>query len=495
MGGAALVLPLILCSPSWGQGSSPATERLLERNRMFEPRIVQVSPSVYVSVGHQVSTGALIVGDDGVVVIDPGLVPGVGEQVREVYRQVADKPVKAIIYTHGHPDHTLAASAFHAEGVQVWARANFGSEPRLVRRNGYLGGVRSANTQGFDLPAEQRIGVGIGIPPAVRPAMGGALMADGMEAANRPVRPRAIAPTHTFDGDSRWLELAGLSLKLAKAPGETDDQLYIWFPAERVLFAGDNFYQSWPNTYPLRGTARRSVRDWIQSLGAMIQEGPEVVVPGHTAPMTDATTVLTNYRDALQWVLERTVQGARAGLTPDALIDYTKLPSRLADLDYLQDYYGSRGGTVRDIYAQDLGWFDGNALNLHRESPKRQAQRLSRLAGGLEALAAKAKAALESGDFLGAAQLADAWSRLAPDDPEPWSVLADALSAVAERTLNAPARNYTFSTANRARERADRLQDRDSLDARTALEQDAGRTTTDRTEERNVHESASGRQP
>ncbi len=148
------------------------------------------------------------------------------------------------------------------------------------------------------------------------------------------------------------------------------------------------------------------------------------------------------------------MEGARAGLTPDELIAYTQLPEHLAKLDYLQDYYGSRWGTVREIYAQDIGWFDGNALNLHRESPGKEAERLAQLLGGLDRLAAKAKTALDSGDFLGAARLADAWTRLAPDDPEPWAIMADALAAIAERTFNAPARNYTFSIANQAREKA-----------------------------------------
>ena len=201
------------------------------------------------------------------------------------------------------------------------------------------------------------------------------------------------------------------------------------------------------------------MRDWINSLTAMIDEQPETVVPGHTAPMQDATTVLTNYRDAMQWVLDRTVEGARAHLTPDELIEYTQLPDHLVDLDYLQDYYGSRWGTVRDIYAQDLGWFDGNVLNLHRESPQIQAQRLAALLGGVDALAAKARQAFANGDHLGAAQLSDAWSRLAPDNPEPWSILADALSVIGEQTFNAPARNYTLSSANRARKMAESVAD------------------------------------
>ncbi len=452
-----LLLTIGLGTRSWAQLPSEATQRLLERNQMFEPHLVEVADNVYSAVGYQVSTSAMIVGDDGVIIIDPGITAPLTRKVREAYREISNKPVRAIIYTHSHPDHTNGASVYYTGGVEVWARSNFGSEMKLVQQNGYAGGVRPSNTQGFDLPLEQRIGIGIGIPPQSRPALGNTMMADGAIGSREQSRPGTIPPTHSFDGDRQALKIAGVYLQLVKAPGETDDHLYVWYPKKRVLFAGDNFYQSWPNTYPLRGTARRSVRNWILSLNSMIQQRPETVVPGHTAPMQDATKVLTNYRDALQWVLDRTIEGARAKMTPDELMEFTKPPSHLAGLDYLQDYYGSRWGTVRDIYAQDLGWFDGNVLNLHRESPLEQAQRQADLLGGIESLATKARAALDADDFLGAAQLADPWSRLQPDNPEPWSIMADSLSAIAERTFNVPARNYTFSTANRARKTAESL--------------------------------------
>jgi alkyl sulfatase BDS1-like metallo-beta-lactamase superfamily hydrolase len=450
---------LSLCAQSLAQEPSEETQRLLERNQMFEPQIIQVADNVYAALGYQVSTSAMIVGDDGIIIVDPGIVTSSTQNVHDLFREITSKPVKAIIYTHGHADHTNGANVYYEAGVQVWARSNYGSESDLVLQNGYAGGVRPSNTQGFDLPFEQRIGIGVGIPPRNRPNLGTTLMADGNDAADTGNETSAqlmlIEPTHTFASDRFVLNVAGVELELVKAPGETADQLYVWYPEKGVLFAGDNFYQSWPNTYPLRGTARRSIRDWISSINSMVEEQPACVVPGHTGPMSNATTVLTNYRDALQWVLDRTIEGARNKLSPDELVEYTQLPAHLADLDYLQDYYGSRWGTVRDIYAQDLGWFDGNVLNLHRESPVEQAQRITDLLGGIEALAAKTREALLAGDYLGAAQLSDAWTTLEADNPEAWSILADALSVIAERTFNAPARNYTFSSANSARRMAE----------------------------------------
>ena len=437
--------------------ASAATQRLEERNRMFEPDIIEVADSVYTAIGYQVSTNSLIVGDDGVIIIDPGQMVPAAQRVRAEFEKISGKPVKAIIYTHGHGDHTNGARAFFEEGagIEVWARSNYGAELARNRETGLTAGVRPSNTQGFDLQPEQKIGVGVAIPPDRRPA--GNMMQDGprRQPGGGGGGGGPVVPTHTFSEERRRLQIAGIALELVAAPGETDDQLYVWLPEQKVVFAGDNFYQSWPNTYPLRGTARRSTRDWISSLDKMVSEGPEHVVGGHTRPMLgNAVEVLTNYRDALRWVHTKTLEGAAKYLTPDELIEYAALPEPLAKLDYLADYYGSVGGTIRDIYAQDLGWFDGNPLNLHRESPQRQSERMAELVGGVEALAGKARAAMTEGDPLGAAQLAQHVIRLRPDDLETKLLMADALAIVGERTFNAPARNYTLSYSNRLRRQA-----------------------------------------
>ena len=433
--------------------SSDATLRLLERNRMFEPDIIQVAENVYTAIGYQVSANSMIIGDDGVIIVDPGQQVDGGRQVRAEFENITDLPVRALIYTHGHGDHFNASPAFFEDdsGIEVWARANFGSEGARVRAAGLGGGARPSNTQGFDLPPEQRIGIGVAIPPE-RPV--GNLMSDGVNPQGRqPARP--IQPTHTFSEDRISLEIAGVQLELVAAPGETADQLYVWLPEQRVVFAGDNFYQSWPNTYPLRGTARRSIRDWIRSIHSMIGEDPLHVVGGHTTPMLgNAVEVLTNYRDAMQWVVDRTIEGAKQYMTPDELVQYAALPEHLAELDYLADYYGSVWGSVRDIYAQDLGWFDGDPLNLHRESPLQQSQRMADLVGGAEVLMTKAREAMDSDDPLGAAQLAQHVIRLRPEDPEPKLLMADALAVIGERTFNGPARNYTLSSSNRYRRQA-----------------------------------------
>ena len=53
-------------------------------------------------------------------------------------------------------------------------------------------------------------------------------------------------PTKTFS-QKMSISLAGLDLEMIHAPGETDDQIIVWYPQKKVLFPADNIYKAFPN--------------------------------------------------------------------------------------------------------------------------------------------------------------------------------------------------------------------------------------------------------
>ena len=55
-----------------------------------------------------------------------------------------------------------------------------------------------------------------------------------------------VTPTITFS-KRLSLELAGVDLEMIHAPGETDDQIIVWYPQKKVLFPADNIYKAFPN--------------------------------------------------------------------------------------------------------------------------------------------------------------------------------------------------------------------------------------------------------
>lgn len=419
---------------------SDATRQLKSRNAEFDRDIIRVSDSVYTAVGYGVSPVSMIVGSQGIIIVDTGIDVASSSEIREDFRRLVDKPVKAIIFTHGHGDHTLGASAFvDTPDVQIWARKGYGHEQRTLEQAGIViqkrRGVRQA---GFALSPVQRINNGIA--QAYWPKRKGGVFAGD----------HRITPTRLVEGQREDLSIAGIDLQLVASTGETYDHLYVWFPKERVAFSGDNFYKSWPNLYAIRGTPYRDVRQWAEAIDRILLERPVAVVGGHTRPVIGEAAVnetLTNYSEAIRFLFDKTVEGINKGMTPNQLVEYVVLPDKYQDLDYLQPYYGNPEWAVRAIFGGYLGWFDGNATNLFPLSDKAEAERMVEVAGGSDALLELIDTAIKEDDHQWAAQLCDYMLTLEPDNKTALLSKAAALTALADEILTATARNYYLSSA------------------------------------------------
>lgn len=203
--------------------------------------IAQVSDSVYCASGYSPANIAMIVGTDGVIIVDTGMFEAHAETVLVEFRKITDLPIKGIVLTHGHGDHTGGTPVFFKEGKErpeVFARSPFNSEGNMFQQGGLtINRIRGARQGGFRLPPEKRINNRIATavyPPKDRnPFMGG-----------------PVAPSDTFRDGREKISVAGVDLELVAATGETLDQLYVWFPEERAVYTGDNFYQSCPTATP-----------------------------------------------------------------------------------------------------------------------------------------------------------------------------------------------------------------------------------------------------
>ena len=221
-----------------------------------------------------------------------------------------------------------------------------------------------------------------------------------------------LVPTHTFTGKTSFV-VGGVEFQLVEAHGETHDHLFVWLPGKEALLCADLYYHSFPNLYSIRGSSPRPIRDWIRSLDAIRRLEPAFLLPSHTKPLKGKALIskqLTDYRDGIQWVYVATIRGANAGTSLDVLAEEIALPPHLNGQEALTELYGQIDWSVRAVYTNELGWFDGVAEALYRLPVQEQARRIVETMGGVEVVLRKVEEALREGGREGGQEAEVRWA-------------------------------------------------------------------------------------
>lgn len=428
---------------------SAQTRQLIERNNEFRKEVIQIGPNVYTASGYDASNITMIVGDDGVVLIDAGKFPHNSEVVYSEFRKITDKPITGIIFTHGHGDHTQGIPAFLKDNTpQIWAAESFGRENDFPTTAGFVN-PRGHRQNGMTLAPEVRINNGVA--PVVYPGgefVGGDQQAAQAKAQYIPFDKSVI--TNFVSQVRQQVTISGITLELVRTYGETNDHLLIWYPEQKIIFPGDQFYKSFPNLYAIRGTEYRDVLKWVDALDTILEYPAEAMAQGHTRPIVGRDNVrqaVANKRDAVRFVFDKTIEGMNMGMTPDELVEYVVLPEHLASDPNLVQYYGRVEWAVRNIFSGYLGWFDGNPTSLRPLPVNEEAQRFADLAGGITKVEAAARNAIDQGNFQWAAELSDRLIALEPTSREFKELKAEALNGLANNIETATGRNFYNTVA------------------------------------------------
>jgi glyoxylase-like metal-dependent hydrolase (beta-lactamase superfamily II) len=330
---------------------------------------------------------------EGLLLIDTGGL-FTAQGAHDELRKVTDAPVHTAIYTHGHVDHVMGASLLDAATTVVAherVNARFDRYARTAGWNAIING-RQFGTADLRWPTEFR------------------------------------RPDRTFH-DALDLEVGDVRAEVRHARGETDDHLYVWLPDRGVLFCGDFFTWSLPNAGNPQKAQRYPV-EWAAALRAMAELGPELVVPGHGPPLFGAGTaarVLGETAEALEALIEQTVERMNAGADLDEVLHAVHLPRTLAARPYLRSAYDDEQFVVRAIWRTFGGWWDADPASLKPAPAADVAREVARLTGGAGALADRARELLAAGEL----ELATHLARLAELAGDPGAT-ADVYAARAE---------------------------------------------------------------
>ncbi|MCI9106534.1 MAG: alkyl/aryl-sulfatase [Lachnospiraceae bacterium] len=405
----------------------------------YQKTLTKVNDHIYHFLGYGHSNAIAIIGDTSVILIDTLDSPGYAADMKTELARLTDKPVRTIIYTHGHPDHRGGAGIFRDTVEEILA---FAPKPMLKhydRLNDVLN-QRGAFQFGYELTDEEAISQGIGIREGKTVGKGGF---------------DTLAPTTLYREKEVERVIDGVRLKMVSAVGETDDQIFIWLEEDKVICTGDNYYGCWPNLYAIRGTQYRDIAAWVEALDEILSYEAEALLPGHTRPLIGKALVqeqIKTFRDAIEYVLLETLECMNKGMTISETVEQVKLPEKYQNKEYLGEYYGTVEWSVKSIYCGYVGWFDGEASALMPVSDKEYRTVLRELIGQ-ERLIEKIQSCIVQEEYQMALQLLELTESKKITDNEGKDFCREwkkqALLGRAKQMTSANARHYLIASAKK----------------------------------------------
>ena len=222
------------------------------------------------------------------VVVDSGGSPKTAENAIALIRGFTRKPVSVLINTHWHGDHNLGNAVFRREfpGIRVVAHRNThrdisGKPMDYVKRYPKMLGEYVAGLEGM-LAANTDNGKPDGKPldPARRARVAQGLI-DAREMEAEFARAEVAPPDLLFDSEVVLLRGDRTIHVQYLGKGNTEGDVVVWLPAERILASGDLVVAPIPygfGSFP---------QQWIATLDRLAAFDFAQLVPGHGDVMTD----------------------------------------------------------------------------------------------------------------------------------------------------------------------------------------------------------------
>ncbi len=298
------------------------TAGLASAQQQSDIHVLHVQGNVYMLVG-AVGNIAVQVGQDGVLMVDTGAAQAsdqVMAAVVQLAKPVTNRPLRFIINTHFHADHTGGNEKARAAGATI--------------TGGNVAGNISDATEGAAVFAHANVMRRMSAPTG-----------------SQSPSPPGAWPTDTYFGDEKDLFFNGEAIQLFHPkPAHTDGDSIVFFRRSDVVSTGDIFTTT---NYPIidlqSGGTINGVIDALNfildiTVPADKQEGGTMVIPGHGRLCDEADVV--EYRDMVTIIRDRVQDMIKKGMT----LEQVKAAKPTRDYDPL---YGSTSGAwTTDMFVE-----------------------------------------------------------------------------------------------------------------------------------------------
>jgi cyclase len=299
---AAAATTLWLAGAARAQQQPPAAAPPPPDFSKVEIKTTNLGDNVYMLEG-QGGNITVALAKDGIIMVDSEFAP-LHDKIKAAISAVSNQPIKYLIDTHFHGDHTGGNEAFAKDGAEVIAEANV--KKRLA----------AGTTNGL---------TGVKTPPA----------------------PTGALPTKTYTNGFK-IRLNGRVADLTHiANAHTDGDTYVWFKTADVLSTGDTFTNGrYPNIDFANGG---NIRGMIAATDAFLKltNAKTRIVPGH-GPIADRAALIA-YRSMLVTARDRMAALVKQGKSEDDVVaakpfadlDAKWAPTELAAKNFIRVVYHS----------------------------------------------------------------------------------------------------------------------------------------------------------
>jgi len=267
-----------------------------------EIKTTDLGDNIYMLEG-QGGNITVAVGKDGIIMVDGQYAP-LHDKIKAAIEAISKKPIKYLINTHFHGDHTGGNELFGRDGATIVSQVN----------------------------VKNRLAAGT---------------SNGLTGAKTPPAPPAALPSDTYSNFSK-IRLEGRVADLKHiANAHTDGDTYVWFKTANVLSTGDTFTNGrYPNIDFANGG---NIRGMITATDAYLKlvNARTRIVPGH-GPLADKAALM-EYRTMLISAHDRMAKLVKEGKSEDEVVaakpftdfDAKWAPTELASKNFVRVVYHS----------------------------------------------------------------------------------------------------------------------------------------------------------
>lgn len=225
------------------------------------------------------SNTLVVIGDDGVLVVDSNITPASSEAVIDEIRKLTSLPVRFLVNTHHHSDHIYGNATYERAfpGVVLIGhermREDFiGANPK--GREEFLREARTVLAEGPARLASGRNAKGEPMSGAERKALADSI---GVYRIYLPELERAVLrPPVVTVRDRMTIHLGAREVQLLHlGRGNTRGDLVVYLPAEKVVALGDLL------VYPIPFAYESFIGDWSQTMQRVLALEADIILPGH----------------------------------------------------------------------------------------------------------------------------------------------------------------------------------------------------------------------